>query len=219
MTQNIAPGGASALTIEFFHDVVCGWCYVMSPRLRQVSAELGIEVRHRSFVLQDSREEMIRVFGSMERAKTVILGHWEACAGQEDEQRIDIAGMRGESFEYPNGLLGALACQAAHILGGESAHWDYFDAVQHAHLSEHRNIGDRNVLLDIAVVLGFDPVAFSDRMDGETARERVEADRADAARKGIRSIPTLVVGPDLERLQTMTTPELKSRLLALMQSA
>lgn len=219
MTHNIAPGGASAPTIEFFHDVVCGWCYVMSPRLRQASAELGIEVRHRSFVLQDSREEMIRVFGSMERAKSVILGHWEACARQDDEQRIDIAGIRAESFEYPNGLPGALACQAAHILGGDSAHWDYFDAVQHAHLNQHRNVGDRGVLLEIAATCGFDPVVFAAHMDGETARQRVQADRAEAARRGIRSIPTLVVGHDLDRLQTMTTSEMKKRLLALMQNA
>ena len=48
------------LTVDFFHDVVCSWCYVMSPRLRQAAAELGIQVRQRSFVLQDNREQMVR---------------------------------------------------------------------------------------------------------------------------------------------------------------
>lgn len=56
-----AAAPATPLTVDFFHDVVCGWCYVMSPRLRQVAAELGVTVRQRSFVLQESPEQMRRV--------------------------------------------------------------------------------------------------------------------------------------------------------------
>jgi predicted DsbA family dithiol-disulfide isomerase len=77
----------AAPAIDFFHDVVCGWCYVMSPRLRQVARELGLRVRHRSFVLQASRAEMVAAFGSMERAKQVILEHWQACAQHDDQRR------------------------------------------------------------------------------------------------------------------------------------
>ncbi|MBD9375685.1 DsbA family protein [Rhizobium sp. ARZ01] len=219
MTLQTPTGDTTPLTIDFFHDVVCGWCYVMSPRLRQVAGELDIEVRHRSFVLQDSRERMVQAFGSMEQAKSAILGHWEACAKQDDEQRIDIEGMRAESFEYPNGLAGAHACQAAHIMGGDAAHWDYFDAVQNAHLSQHRNIGNRSVLLDIAVELGFARDVFAAHMGSEAASERVRADRDEARKLDIRSIPTLIVGPDLDRLQTMPVPALKARLQAIMRNA
>ena len=215
---------ASSLLIDFYHDVVCGWCYVMSPRLRQVAGELGIQVRHHTFVLQDSREQMVQVFGSMERAKSEILGHWEACAKQDDAQRINIEGMRAQSFEYPNGLAAALACQTAHMLGGDAAHWDYFDAVQRAHLTEGRNIGDAETLTEIAVAQGFDRDAFTQAMTGETAAQRVQADRIQAMQLGIRSIPTLIVSssdaniPPL-RLQTTPAELLKSRLQEMMQIA
>lgn len=211
-----AAAPATPLTVDFFHDVVCGWCYVMSPRLRQVAAELGVTVRQRSFVLQESPEQMRRVFGSMERAKRVILGHWEACARHDDTPRIDIEGMRSETFDYPSGLAGALACQAAHLLAGEAGHWDLFDAIQRAHLSEHRNVGDAAVLLDIAAALGFDRPEFARVMQGEEARRRVREDRAAAARLGIDSIPTLVAGPHQARLQTLPLADLRDRLLALM---
>lgn len=209
------PAPAAPRVVDFFHDVVCGWCYVMSPRLRQVAAELGITVRQRSFVLQESPEQMRRVFGSMERAKRVILGHWDACARHDDEARIDVEGMRAETFDYPSGLAGALACQAAHLLAGDAAHWDLFDAIQRAHLSEHRNIGDAAVLLDIAVAQGFDRAEFSRIMQGEDASRRVRDDRAAAARLGIDSIPTLVAGPHQARLQTLPLAELRQRLAAL----
>ncbi|MGQ5717475.1 DsbA family oxidoreductase [Pseudochrobactrum asaccharolyticum] len=214
----------SPLIIDFYHDAVCGWCYVMSPRLRQVAGELGIQIRHHTFVLQDSREQMVQVFGSMERAKSEILGHWEACAKQDDAQRINIEGMRTQSFEYPNGLASALACQAAHMLGEDIAHWDYFDAVQRAHLTENRNIGDAAVLTDIAVSLGFDRDAFTTAMISEDAAQRVQADRMQAMQLGIRSIPTLIVSSadkttDPIRLQTTPAELLKSRLQDMMQAA
>ena len=184
-------------------------------RLRQAAAELGIQVRQRSFVLQDNREQMVQVFGSMARAKSVILGHWETCLGHEDQPRIDVEGMRAENFEYPSGLAGALACQAAHLVAGDAGHWDMFDAIQDAHLSQHRNIGDLDVLLDIAVALGHDRAAFAERMRGRQARQRVQADRDAAMRLGIRSIPTLIVGADLARLQTTPLAALRQRLQAL----
>lgn len=214
----------SPLIIDFYHDAVCGWCYVMSPRLRQVAGELGIQVRHHTFVLQDSREQMVQVFGSMERAKSQILSHWKACAEQDDAQRINIEGMRAQSFEYPNGLASALACQAAHMLGGDTAHWDYFDAVQRAHLTENRNIGDAVVLTDIAAFLGFDREVFTTAMTSEDAAHRVQADRMQAMQLGIHSIPTLIVSSadkttDPIRLQTTPIELLKSRLQDMMQAA
>lgn len=211
----LAPHGqGTAPVVEFFHDVVCGWCYVMSPRLRLVAGELGLQIRHRSFVLQASREEMIRAFGSMERAKHEILGHWQSCAQHDDYDRIDVEGMRREAFEYPSGLAGALACQAAELLGGDTAHWDLFDAIQHAHLSRHRNIADAEVLLDIAVATGFERNAFASCMEGTEALQRVARDRARAQELNIRSIPTLVGAGGL-RLQTTPVNELRARLAPL----
>ena len=220
-SKEVDSSSVAPLIIDFFHDAVCGWCYVMSPRLRQVAAELGIQVRHHTFVLQDSREQMLLAFGSMERAKREILGHWAACAQQDDTQSINIDGMRAQSFEYPNGMLAALACQAAHLLSDDTGHWDYFDAVQRAHLRDSRNIGDMGTLLDIALAQGFEREAFLNAMNSNQAYQDVQADRSEAARLGIRSIPTLLVsspatGSVLAQLQTQSADLLKSRLQALL---
>ncbi|CCP12164.1 UPF0413 protein yjbH [Stenotrophomonas maltophilia SKK35] len=212
--SSVSSPTAAAPVVDFFHDVVCGWCFVLAPRLQQVSAELGIQVRHRSFVLQDSRAQMVEVFGSMERAKAIILRHWTDCAAHEDSARIDIEGMRAQDFEYPSGWLGALACQAAGMLGGNEAHGVMFDAVQWAHLHQHRNIGDAEVLLDIAEALGHPRGAFADHMRSDAVRQRVQADRAEAAALGIRSIPTVIGGNGL-RLQTLPLPHLRQALAPL----
>jgi len=43
----------SALTIDFFHDVVCCWCFNISSRLRRLAsdAEFDLDIHHRTFVL------------------------------------------------------------------------------------------------------------------------------------------------------------------------
>lgn len=211
---HLASGPLPPPILDFFHDVVCGWCYVMSPRLRQVARELGLRVRQRSFVLQASRAEMVARFGSMEQAKQTILGHWEACAQHDDTQRIDIEGMRRESFEYPSGLAGALACQAAQMLEGDEAHWNLFDAIQHAHMSAHRNIGDAEVLLDIATHTGFERNAFARCMESAEALNLVRQDLALAQHLGLRSIPS-VIAQGLPTLQTLPLDLLRERLRTL----
>ncbi|WP_342151801.1 DsbA family protein [Methylorubrum sp. SB2] len=193
------------MSIEFFHDVLCGWCFVMSPRLRRLVQDFPVEIKHRCFVLQDSRERMSEVFGSMPAAKEIILGHWVQCAAADDQPgRIDVEGMRAQPFEYPHGLPGALACKAAEILGGQAAHWDAFDRIQAAHLTENRNVGDEAVLEACAAAVGLDAAAFRAAVRRPETRAQVEADRRRARILGIRSIPSLVVG---ERVLPATSNE------------
>ena len=130
------------IRVDFFHDVICGWCYVLSPRLRQLEKEFNLDIHHHAFALSASREEMIGKFGSMKQAKQIILEHWEQCARADDKKRVNVEGMRQQTFEYPFSTPGLVACKAAEQQGGSSAYWDYFDAVTHAHMSENRNIGD-----------------------------------------------------------------------------
>ena len=96
-------------------------------------------------------------------------------------------------------------------MGGNNAHGAMFDAVQWAHLHQHRNIGDAEVLLDIAESLGHPRGAFADHMHSDAVCQRVQDDRAEAAALGIRSIPTVIGGNGL-RLQTLPLPHLRQAL-------
>jgi predicted DsbA family dithiol-disulfide isomerase len=206
------------IKIDFYHDVVCGWCFVISPRLRKLSEEFPLEIRHRSFVLQDSREEMVRAWGSLERAKREILGHWERCReADDDKSRINVERMRQQPFEYPSGMIGTLGCKAAEIQGGQPAHWDMFDAVQRAHLTDNRNIGDAAVILDIAREVGLDMPRFEQDFRSSETRQKVETDRAKARSFGIRSIPSVVIEEAGIVLSTAPLEVLRSQLLAIQE--
>ncbi|UVL31028.1 DsbA family oxidoreductase [Pseudomonas donghuensis] len=201
----------STLKIEFFHDVVCAWCFVLAPRLKQLQAEFELDIQHRSFILQSSREAMIQRFGSMPQAKETILDHWQACARAEDEKRINIPGMREQDFEYPNGLLAATACQAAHALAGNAGHELMFDRLQWAHLVKNRNIGDKATVLAIAAEAGFDPQAFAHSLQHD-APAWLERDLRQGRELGLRSVPSLVIAERFRLSECLTLKQLRQVL-------
>jgi len=145
------------IQIEFFHDVLCAWCYALSPRVRRLVREMDdVEIIHRSFALAPSPYSIVEIFGSKEEGKREILNHWRAANLNDDEHRINADLMASRDFDYPYSIPGLLARKAAEFQGGQSAHWDMFDRVQYAHLTECLNIADFEVLRQCAKDIGLD---------------------------------------------------------------
>ena len=201
------------MTVDFFHDVVCCWCFNMSSRLRVLAQEYELDVHHKTFVLQDSVEEMRRRWGSPEQTRNQILQHWEACREVSDTPvMLDVEAMHWARFDYPHGLQAALACKVAERMGGQSAHWDMFDALQRAHFSEARNIADPVVLLEVARSQGHGETDFAAAMRNPKMLEAVEADRRCAGPLGIRTIPHIRIRKTGMNLESAPLPGLREQL-------
>ena len=48
----------ASLTIDFYQDVVCCWCFNISSRMRKLTSEFDRDIWHHTIVLQASRTEM-----------------------------------------------------------------------------------------------------------------------------------------------------------------
>ena len=104
----------SKLSIEFFHDVICSFCFPMSYRMRQIEKLMpDIEIIHRSFALVREEYDFDVMFGSREDAKEEILGHWEHANENDDLHRFNINGMRKADCLFPGSMKALLACKAA----------------------------------------------------------------------------------------------------------
>ncbi|MPQ94142.1 DsbA family protein [Thioclava sp. JE_KL1] len=201
------------LTVDFFHDVVCCWCFNISSRMHSLASEFDLDIRHRTFVLQADRAEMAARWGSPEAARETILGHWTVCREVSDRpELVDIEAMRAADFDYPHGMTAALGCKAAEALGGQDGHWEMFDRLQRAHLSEARNIADPVIVRDVARSLGFEAAAFAEAFDDPATAEAVEADRQRARALQVRSIPALIVRETGARLVNGTREDLAAQL-------
>ena len=201
----------SKLKVEFFHDAVCGWCYVLSPRLRNFLEKFDVEIEQKCFVLQRNDQEMINNFGSLAEAKDEILKHWKSCQmSADDPSTINISGMREKSFSYPSGFLAALGAKAAELMGGSDTHWDYFDQIQHLHLKVNENIGDRDIVIFAAEKIGLNKEKFIQLLDSEKVKNEVNKDIERSKNLGIRTIPSLVINREKVISQTLSNEELES---------
>lgn len=206
---------AARLTIDFFHDVVCCWCFNISSRMRSLANEFDLDIRHRSFVLQASRQEMAERWGTPDQARETILGHWSVCREASDRpDLIDVEAMRMALFDYPHGFEAALACKAAEAIGGQAAHWDLFDRIQLMHLAEARDVADREVLADAARDIGLDEDAFARAIADPATARAVEADRRAARLLQVRSIPALIIRDTGARLVNGPLEDLHAQLRA-----
>lgn len=202
------------MKIEFFHDVICSFCFPMSKVMRKLaSRHQDIEIIHRSFALGWEAEDFIRMFGSRERAKDEVLSHWAHANEIDEEHRFNIAGMEKVEFLFPLSRKPLLAAKAAGRLGGETAYWAVFDEVQKKLFVENQNIEDEAVLEAAVGAAGFDVAEWRELYSSDETLKAVLKDFDLAKKYGVRSVPTLIIdgremvygAKSLERLEMILT--------------
>lgn len=182
------------ITIEFFHDVICSFCFPMSYRMRQLQKVMPeVEIRHRSFALVRSEGEYKAMFGSRAAAKEEIVTHWEQANRIDDLHRFNIDGMKKTEFPFPTSMKPLRACKAAFLTAGDDAYWDVFDALQKALFVDNRNIEDEEILEDCVKSCGLDLEVWKDHYNSNETLEAVEKELELAREYGIHSVPCLVV--------------------------
>ena len=93
------------------------------------------------------------------------------------------------SMTYNSRLAQELAKWAESQPGGEAIH----DALFRAYFVDGKNIGDPQVLLDIAKNVGLDSVLATEVIEKRTHRAAVDADWEKSRRYGITGVPSFVV--------------------------
>lgn len=184
----------SKVQIQFFHDVICSFCYPMSFRMRLLQEEMPeIEIIHRSYGLIEKESDFVTEFGSREQAKNEILTHWEHANQNDDLHRFNIDGMREESFLFPMSMKPLWACKAARFTGGEEAYWNVFDALQEALFTRSKDIEADEVIFEIAKTAGLDFDAWLKHFLSDEVKTAVQSDFALARKYGIQSVPALII--------------------------
>jgi predicted DsbA family dithiol-disulfide isomerase len=192
--EEMKTGENEPVTIEFFHDVLCAWCYAFSPRIEKLAQQFPeqISIVHRAFALAPEPDGIEQIFGSKERGKLEILDHWRNANRNDDEYRINAELMATKSFDYPYSTPGLLACKAAELQGGNPMHGRMFDRVQKAHLTDCLNIGDFETLKMCAKEIGLDVEQWEKDYSSEKVKQTLNEDFQQARMYGVNTVPTIV---------------------------
>lgn len=182
------------LKIEFFHDVICSFCFPMSLRMRKIKEKFpNIEIIHRSFALGWDVTVFEQMFGSHAAVKEEVLSHWEQANRNDDEHRFNIEGMKETDFLFPTSKPGLLAAKAAGLVAGEEAYWEVFDKLQEGLFVKNMNIGDLEVIEELVKETSLDFDVWQKQYQNEVTETQVIADLGRVNGYNIQGAPALVI--------------------------
>ena len=182
------------VTVEFFHDVICSFCFPMSYRMRQLQKMMPeVQIVHRSYALVKSERDFDSMFGSRAAAKTEILSHWEQANQNDDLHRFNISGMHQAEFPFPTSMKALTACKAAYFTAGDAGYWDVFDALQNALFVKNRNIEELDIINECIRQSGIDFAKWEQHYNSDNTKEAVERDLLFANQYGVVVVPCLII--------------------------
>lgn len=182
------------VVIEFFHDVICSFCFPMSYRMRELKKIYPeVEIVHRSFALVKADSDFDLMFGSRKAAKAEIMSHWAHANANDDLHRFNIEGMKNADFLFPGSMKGLRACKAAYFIGGDVLYWDLFDALQNALFVQNLNIEEDAVMENCVENVGINVEEWRQYFLRDDTKKAVEEDLKAASNYGIYGAPCLVI--------------------------
>lgn len=189
------------VTVEVVSDVVCPWCYLGKRRLERaieaLRAEGGedVEVRWRPFELDptipregvDAQRYLAVKFGGVERGRA-IYGRMERLAASEGlEYHFDRHERR------PHTIAAHRVIDLAERIGGAELQDAVVEALFAAFFTHGRDLGDVEVLAEVAGGAGLDASGVRDLLDGAEGEERVREQIEWAYDQGVTGVPFFVV--------------------------
>ncbi len=193
--MNILAPAHSTTRIEIVYDLVCPWCFLGTSRLQQVLRQrddLPVELIWRPFLLNPDMpragmrrsDYIIRKFGSEERAERLYASITEA--GQQEGIPFRFDRIR----HMPSSL-------DAHRLVQFAARFDLATDVTarifSAYFTDGRNIGDLNILADIAGECGLDVATTLALLQSDEGEHAVLSANLGAYRRGITGVPCFII--------------------------
>jgi predicted DsbA family dithiol-disulfide isomerase len=182
--------------LDIISDPICPWCYIGKTLLDQAMAQRPdhpFEIEWHPFQLNpdmpaegmDRREYLETKFGGKEgaiRAYAPVLERAEAAG-----LTIDFAAIK----RTPNTLD---AHRLLHWAGIEGCQDRMAMALFRAYFNEGRDIGDPEVLADLADSLSLDGAMIQRLLATEADRDDIRARDAQFRQMGITGVPTFIVG-------------------------
>lgn len=180
--------------IDIFADTICPWCFIGKRRLERALAErpqADLSVRWRAFQLNPDMPD-----GGMERSRYLELKFGGALNAQAVYAQVEAAGRQeGIAFAFerlrrtPNTIASHRLIRFGFKQAREEA---VVQALFDAYFLRGEDIGDRDVLVEVARAAGLASQAARAFLESDAEAEAVHAEDMAARRAGINGVPCFV---------------------------
>jgi predicted DsbA family dithiol-disulfide isomerase len=176
-------------------DVICPWCFVAKKNLEKAlelaGAEFSVKIMWRPFELNPG---MPKAGMSRREYRSKKFGSWEQ-SQHLDAQVAEAAKLAGITFHHdliertPNTFA---AHRLIWLAGEEGVQDDVVEALFHAYFVEGRDVGDTQVLAEIAKQAGLTDSVVAAFLEG-AGTDEVRRESETAMVGGISGVPTFIL--------------------------
>ncbi len=190
--------------IEMVSDLVCPWCWLGLRRLHsaaeEVRGEIEVEVVYRPYQLDPTipeagipyKEYMSQKFGGVgETEKNESKDRFSQMRAALEEY----GQAEGIPFKFSGIEMRPNTINAHRIVRwaqGQGKGWAAKEMLFNAYFNEHRDIGDKEVLADIAFAAGLDRALVADLLKGQADMETTLQEEVYYRQLGISGVPTFI---------------------------
>lgn len=184
-----------AVKLDILSDPICPWCMIGKVQLERALEQRpdhGFMIEWHPFQLNpdmprdgmDRRDYLAQKFGGPERADQVYAQIGQHAAEAGVEMNLDAI------TRTPNTLD---AHRLIHWAGIEECQPEIVDALFAANFRDGRDIGDRDVLSDIADGAGMDAAVVRRLLDSDADEQLIRDRDAHSREMGVSAVPTFIV--------------------------
>mgnify|MGYP005855247259 CR=1 FL=1 len=191
------------VAVDIWSDVMCPWCAIgyaqFAKAVAALEGEIAVETRWMPFELNpdlppEGKSQAAHIAEVYGRSDGEIAEMQRAMSARAEAAGVAMtfAGPNGEpammwnTFEAHKLLRWALADS------GPEAQTRLKAALLEAHFRDHRRVGEREVLLDIAAEQGLDRAKAAEALDDDALAIAVRMEERRGAEAGINSVPSFV---------------------------
>ena len=180
----------SPLQITLYQDVLCSWCYLTDVRLEPLRQEFRQAVRWR--VRPFPLRLLDRPPSDQERGE--LASETYRARREPEPLAARLTAELWLSSDAPHSSVPALVALEAARFQGAAARAQLARAMQRAALEQAVNITRTDVIFELASQVGLAMNAFSTAFHSPDTHQRVLDEHRAASARGVRGVPTLVIG-------------------------
>jgi predicted DsbA family dithiol-disulfide isomerase len=176
---------SNSTVLEVFTDFVCPWCYLATPRVKKLQQNFDVDVQWVYFPLHPETPLEGMTLKDLFAGRPFDLD----AAHARLKGLMDVEGLVFNP-ERTHTYNSRLAQELAKGFDQDNLR----DALYKAYFVDTRNVGDVEVLVEVAASCGISADAARRVLSERTFKEAVDADWARARRYGITGVPSFVAG-------------------------
>ena len=179
---------SQSVVLEVFSDYVCPWCYLASARVARLKQEHGVKVELVHFPLHPETPPEGKSLQELFAGRGYDIPKLQA----QMRARMQAEGLPygDRKMTYNSRLAQELGKWADTQPGGAALH----DALYKAYFVEARNIGDPELLVELAASVGLPAEEARAVLAERRFKDAIDADWAKSAQYGVTGVPTFVAG-------------------------